>query len=446
MQHNDPVQGSDWPCRASDPNGRLPDMQENDQAILGMDQDLITGCVPCRLKAFMKQYWGKVHIRLNGEPSSFPYRQVSILPLHKLAERWMCRLPDAPQGDRFRPGETPSELAARRLASETADERAVRVARACNQQCADEYFEYLRAGLLSSIDPSNQRRLDEFNALFMLQRHEETRCFHCNEHLKTTEYEFTEETGFSNIKPVFEGSDDLLAALERSTWLEPDTNESLKCTSCKENGAITTRQIEAAPVYLRIHLDVSMKRGNDQYSVAKNRTPIKIPDVLDLTRHAFVPNAGREPWPLRYKLASVLYHAGPFVTGGHWTAGVSRPIPKPQRGRRDPNAPSAAYYFCNDETIQAWPANVGMNPLTVNPEKRASSEFNAVVLMYERLPRVAPKRDYTAELGTELDAKYYGASKKKSEGEGEGSKKRKKADDGEEKGLRRSKRLKEKDL
>ncbi|UPX18458.1 uncharacterized protein EKO05_0008757 [Ascochyta rabiei] len=280
----------------------------------------------------------------------------------------------------------------------------------------------------------------------MLQRHEETRCSHCNAYRGTADYEASEGIGFSNIKPVVKGSDNLLAALERSIWLQADTNEVLECTNCEETGATTARQIEAAPEYLRIHLDLSKENKNRKPADIKNRTPIQIPDTLNLTHRARTPEAGQAAWPLQYKLISVLYHAGDTVTTGHWTAGVSRPIPKPQRGKRDPNAPSAAYYFCNDETTQEWPADGGVNPLTMNPAGKTEGEFNAVVLMYERLPRVAPKKDYTAELGTELDGTYYRTSKKKGDGKDEGGNKRKMADGGDEKGLRRSKRLKEKDM
>ncbi|KAJ4347592.1 hypothetical protein N0V95_005286 [Ascochyta clinopodiicola] len=381
MQHNDPVEGSDWPCRPEDPNQQLPADQETDKAILKMDQKLIKGCVLCRLKAIMMQYWGKILVGTNEEPKPFAHSQASTLPLHKMAERWI-----------------------------------------------------------------NQRRHNEFKALFSLQYHEEIRCSHCNALRGITVYENSEQTGFSNIKPVAKGRDNLLAALERSPWLRPDTNDVLICATCKEAGATITRQLEAAPEYLRIHLDLTKEEEEGETSLPKNRIPIQIIETLDLTHHALIPEAGQTAWPLSYKLISVLYHAGQSVTNGHWTAGVSRPIPKPQRGKRDPNAASAAYYFCNDEVIRKVQAAGGVNPLTMNPVKKAGLEFNAVVLVYERLPRVAPKKDYTAELETELDDTYYSASKERSDGKKGDGNKRKRGDDGEEKGLRRSKRLKEKNM
>jgi hypothetical protein len=153
-QHNDPTYGQDWPCHADDANRRLPINQENDQAILDMDQNLIIGCVPCRLKAFFQQYWAKETIGSNGLPMAFPYNHASIMPLHSLAERWMCRLPDSLSEKDKLPGETDAAFATRRLAKETKAQRKERVSFARGQSCADEFMGFLRAGIVDSIDPT----------------------------------------------------------------------------------------------------------------------------------------------------------------------------------------------------------------------------------------------------------------------------------------------------
>ena len=238
-------------------------------------------------------------------------------------------------------------------------------------------------------------------------------------------------------------------------WLATETNDALACT-CTHVGATTTRRIEAAPEYLRVHLDLCIIKS-DKTTTVKNKTPIAIPDVLNLTAHAYAPDAGKQPWPLRYKLISVLYHAGKSTSSGHWTAGVSCPIPKAERakhmkgakgakkgkrGEAVADAPSTSYHFCSDHTITEWQTIGGENPLTENPYiTRGKSEMNAVVLVYERLPR-AP--DYVGELDSSLNEKYYDVDKKEQKSRDIAAKKRKKTDDAEERGLRRSKRLKAK--
>ena len=92
-------------------------------------------------------------------------------------------------------------------------------------------------------------------------------------------------------------------------------------------------------------------------------------------------------------------------------AGASRPNTKRQRRKQDPNTPSAAYCSCTNESFQDWPAN-SINPLVRSPEKR-SSVYNVVVLMYERLPRVALKKDYAVELETESTKAYHDVSKRR---------------------------------
>lgn len=66
-------------------------------------------------------------------------------------------------------------------------------------------------------------------------------------------------------------------------------------------------------------------------STVKNRKAIEIPDVLDLKAHVYHPQPKGTPRPLRYKLTSVLNHDGDTTTSGHWTTGVSHPVPKDER-------------------------------------------------------------------------------------------------------------------
>lgn len=151
-QHNEP--GQDWPCHPNDPNQRLPDGQEKDKAVLDMDQKLILGCVPCRLKAFFQDYWGARTLNPKQNPAEFPATRPSILPLHRMGERWNCHLPPKERNKERLPGETDAQWIRRRLTRETAEERTRRVSKACDQQCADEYLGYLHGGITSSIDPA----------------------------------------------------------------------------------------------------------------------------------------------------------------------------------------------------------------------------------------------------------------------------------------------------
>lgn len=296
----------------------------------------------------------------------------------------------------------------------------------------------------------------------MLQRHQETRCEACNfarPGSDPTDYSVTCDTGFSLIRPlaISQGTDHLASALARSQWLAGKENDALVCPTandspCDPVNAVTTKEVEAAPEYLRVHLDLTTLDDNGAQTIIKNRNPVEIPDILDLTEHVHRPDANRSPRPLQYKLISVLYHAGPNTTGGHWAAGVSHPIPdterkawvKASKGKKrkyDETAPVTCYHYCSDSYITEWQTEGDENPLTVNPfMTKEKSEMDAVVLMYERIRQ----RQMVRELASNLSETYYNVNKKDQKDSDSGGKKRKETDDAEKKGLRRSKRLKAK--
>lgn len=305
----------------------------------------------------------------------------------------------------------------------------------------------------SDATPSNQTRLDQYAALFVVQRHEERRCASCNAARSDPahiDYSVTRDIGFSNIQPSPEGPDDLMAALIRSDWLADEHNDALTCVAdnCNHQGATLTRRIEAAPEYLRVHLDLSTK-NDDKVTNIKNKNPIKIPDILDLTEHTYAPETSKQPWPLRYKLISVLYHVGDETTHGHWVAGVSCPRSKAERearnGKRGATLAKAPprYFFSNDHRVDEWQTIEDGNPLTENPYIKYSSKYNAVVLMYERLPKTKMQPNYVDDIATTLNEKFYEVGKKRGSQKESNGKKRKETDDSEERSLRRSKRLRE---
>ena len=154
LQHNDPVKGQDWPCHPNDPNQRLPAQQTKDKAITDMDPDLINGCVPCRLKTFICDYWGDSTLGTDQNPSVFRETRPSILPLHRMGARWNCHLPPPEKDEKPHAGETDAQFIARRLQRETKTQREARVRRATGQNCADEFMSFIHEGIKHSIDPT----------------------------------------------------------------------------------------------------------------------------------------------------------------------------------------------------------------------------------------------------------------------------------------------------
>lgn len=152
MEHNE--ENQNWPCREGDPNREFPVHQEKDKVILGMDRDLITGCVSCRLKAFFRDYWDDEALSSDQTPSSFDDDRPSVLPLHRLGERWNCNRPYAKKGQKTPRGIGERADVQRRLDPETARERNARRSRAIGQNCAQEYLSRLLQGVAESINPA----------------------------------------------------------------------------------------------------------------------------------------------------------------------------------------------------------------------------------------------------------------------------------------------------
>lgn len=163
------------------------------------------------------------------------------------------------------------------------------------------------------------------------------------------------------------------------------------CSIVDENGDTETHnhlqkfRIIAAPEYLRIRIN---QMAFDEEGVTyKNRNPLEIPDQLDITQYMTY-SADANPVPVRYRLRNVVYHSGPLLEGGHYTAGVTRI-------RRDPSG--ANEFWCNDRIVsdftrQAVHLDHGTNNmLTANPvdlsnEESSESEFDPSYLVYVRLP------------------------------------------------------------
>ncbi|KAG9204912.1 hypothetical protein G6514_010146 [Epicoccum nigrum] len=249
--------------------------------------------------------------------------------------------------------------------------------------------------------------------------------------------------GFSQIQIHPSGRDVLGTALTRKDPLQPYTEDLLICEilDCGQAGTTTTHRLEAAPHYLRVHVKVGTLVGN-VIGTSKNHTPIGIPPIIDLTAHMYAPNA-RRARPLRYKLISALYYIGPQTTGGHWVAGVSRPLTEgeisslkralgtgeraakasakqAERTEKSKNAepavsrkrkrafPSTQYHLCNDSRIADFRETDDFNPLIRNPMTLAVASVygaNTVMLIYERLPHRTPR--YLSELETALDQYGY---------------------------------------
>ncbi|KAF2128974.1 cysteine proteinase [Dothidotthia symphoricarpi CBS 119687] len=432
LEHCDDRRGVDWPCHAGDPNRQLPLYQNNDPLILKCG-DGIRKCVPCLLKALVQTYWG------NDGPWVLPHDTPPLGPLNYMTKRWFCKLPGAFKGG------NEADDAARRLAEETYEGRKARENDAEGHQDADEFMRAVLNGCTDSVtyDPQNLKRLREFNSLFMLTRHQTMICTNCQGIRRIERHDQTEDIGFANVKPRLTGQDTLEDALARCDSLatETDTYKGLRCDLCRKTGYIVgLRSIYSAPEYLRIHLSLGEVGANQQSTLDKNIkifTPIEIPEILDLTQYVHVPDVvgpvgvaapvKYTAEPLRYKLISVIYHAGETTKSGHFVAGVTSvgddavqkldvvKVDKTGRKRKrarvtqkkrkrgaakkkvaeeldegdedeeeDERPPT--HYFINDTIVRPWQGEDGENPLTNNPEFRGGAEFNASILMYVRLP------------------------------------------------------------
>jgi hypothetical protein len=129
--------------------------------------------------------------------------------------------------------------------------------------------------------------------------------------------------------------------------------------------------VDVAPEYLRIHTNLLLnvpvldKHGKPKMigtlpitREAKNMNPIQIDNIIDLTGHMTFHDANA--WPVRYKLVSATYHAGPVLKSGHYTAAVTGP--------RLQGKPPPERFFCNDRRVGTMtPSAAHPNPITRNP-------------------------------------------------------------------------------
>lgn len=180
---------------------------------------------------------------------------------------------------------------------------------------------------------------------------------------------------------------------------------------CPEANITVEFLIDAAPEYLCVVLQII---GYDAVSgeFNKNRNPIQVPDILDLTE--YMDHESDNPLPVRYRLSSAIYHTGDSLLSGHYGAGVtsgrgqrarfqkSSYKAKPASGLGTaPNTSERAdnlQFFCNDTEITDWNASATVqNKLTINPvdfsdEMDTTSTWDPYTLWYVREPRDAPAR------------------------------------------------------
>jgi hypothetical protein len=193
------------------------------------------------------------------------------------------------------------------------------------------------------------------------------------------------------IHPLPPGqADNIAAAMDRANIETLD----LDCPVCKLKRTYQcVSQNITAPEYLWVVNSVFAHNGKDYY---KNRNPIDIPEVLDITSHMTYGDEAKVR-RVRYGLQHIVYHAGASLNVGHYTAAVTG-MPQLGGNRQDIRANK---FFCDDSTIYEFTsalmpavANVG-NVLTVNPvliskpeDKKHDLErtpFDPSYLIYVRL-------------------------------------------------------------
>jgi hypothetical protein len=240
-----------------------------------------------------------------------------------------------------------------------------------------------------------QRRKAQYDSLFTLTRQEFHTCSGCNERYFLRDIP---ELGF-RVVPLASGPDTLQAAIDRS-MADILTNVTSACSSlCKQVDLAQEWVIDAAPEYLRVHLELNTMTA-EEVSV-KNMNALQIPEMLDITKHmTFQDN----PLPVRYRLTSIVYHRGNTLRSGHYAAGVTSRWSRPP-GFQAKNAlywPDGSQFFCNDSEISHWrsPATVA-NKLTINPvnfsrEQWVENDFNPYILWYTREPHVKVKAPVVA--------------------------------------------------
>jgi hypothetical protein len=208
------------------------------------------------------------------------------------------------------------------------------------------------------------------------------------------------------IHPLHPGQpDNIAAAMDRANIETLD----LDCPVCKikQTYQCVSRNI-TAPEYLWVVSSVLAHNGKDYY---KNRNPIDISEVLDITSHMTYGDEANVR-RVRYGLQHIVYHTGASLNVGHYAAAVTGMAQL--GGNRQ--AIRANKFFCDDSTIDEFTsalmpavANVG-NMLTVNPvliskpeDKKHDLErtpFDPSYLIYVRLDdKKKPNRTTGAATG-----------------------------------------------
>jgi hypothetical protein len=241
----------------------------------------------------------------------------------------------------------------------------------------------------------NIKRQEQYNSLFTRGVTQIRTCESCNH---SWDGFVRPELGFC-IDPLPPGTpDDIASAIDRTTTGTLD----IMCPNCsnpRDSGSIRSVQCrfvtEVAPEYLLVITNfLAIDEEGKEY---KNRNPLEIPEELDITAQMTF-GQEEDPVRMRYGLRHVVYHAGASLSGGHYTAAVTR---MPQLGGNR-NTILARKVFCDDQRIFDF-TNVRMpylpdvqNVLTVNPvdpsyeddegDKVEKTEFDPSILVYVRLP------------------------------------------------------------
>ncbi|EUC38497.1 hypothetical protein COCCADRAFT_82931 [Bipolaris zeicola 26-R-13] len=403
-QHNSG--GGRWPCNPNDRNRSLDCLDAMTQGILRdesyktmtlkqsaaydknpnggtirpsdiekHDPKHYSGCLPCLLKAVIKDYWSNdmVDDTAPYHPQPFQYTHDSVFKLYQLFQRYFCENPDgfSDEIDDLR-SERPSM-------SQAQIDRYTRAERRENmtaQQDADELAVRIWDGIEASFNletADGRHRTSQFTSLFELTYTISNTCTACH----TTNTLNPEHSIGLSLDPLQKGPDTISAAISRT--LNYDFSPGIPCNACHAPLTYTKRTtLTATPEYLRIGLKLTRM---DPVTGEKDKimNPIGINDTLNLS--AYMANQDADAEPVVYKLHSVTYHSGPEITAGHYIAGVSgvkvpgQKLPRP-------------LFLVDDEETRAWGAGDGgaRNVMAKNPIQHESGSFDAVAVWYEIVP------------------------------------------------------------
>ena len=219
---------------------------------------------------------------------------------------------------------------------------------------------------------ANKEWLENFNALFMMDIALTRQCESCDTLATLPPGQDDPRMGFTWLPIKARGRDTLWDALRRHKC---DIVGELPCAHCGEELLYDTIRVTGAPEILRVKLNVVNDWDPKTKSQAKNKTPVTLPETLDITHFQGGPamhvhgSASR----LMYTLSSVLPHIGKNGHSGHWVATV--------RGEEEIFAINDDEVALADvEFLKSNPQDYG-DPL----EKTKSTQiFQAVFLTYVR--------------------------------------------------------------